>query len=177
MNKFHKNTTREILLLKEFYGVSDSDPIFLFLQGYGKLQDKMVESIGGVNELEKLVYAQAEQLLENTVLVNRINEELEENLEIIKSTIENMPSFAIDELRGEISYVREEINKLGYDARELHSSNQKYNNSIGLLAKNADTFSKIMKTIQSKHWLIFIGIGITIVLQLLVLLVLLGKVH
>ena len=44
-------TTRELLLLKQQYNIRDDDPIFLFFQGYGKLQERMFHNINGATSL------------------------------------------------------------------------------------------------------------------------------
>ena len=48
---FPDRTTREMLLLKQHYNVPDDDPIFLFLEGYGKLQERMHHNIVGARSL------------------------------------------------------------------------------------------------------------------------------
>lgn len=59
-------TTRELLLLKQHYNVRDDDPIFAFLHGYGKLQERMFHNIHGAEKLASTLSSDSRTLGEKS---------------------------------------------------------------------------------------------------------------
>ncbi|MDO8454280.1 MAG: hypothetical protein Q7S59_06900 [Sulfurimonas sp.] len=128
----------------------------------------------------------ADMLLDNLKKKSKEISLAETNISLLKSEIElstlELPQFLLDQIRGEISYVQEQIVSLATDTNisknEIRKEHNKYMTEFTSLATNATYFKNIMEKLKTEldqkksnsNMFIYGLLGLISSLQILILL-------
>lgn len=113
-------TTREILLIKEKYGIRDDDPIFVLLEVYGTLQNDLIHSIKQVEMTNKTAAEGLKKQQDALAIAMHLFEKLPFNIRVKTDRIDD----GLDKL---IYQINEYKNLLIKDSKAIQEKESSHN--------------------------------------------------